>query len=119
MRLLRQLEELFHTVDLGSKGPDAGVDGILEEPRSKYGHPHPEELRQRIRELIEESLHLAGDDVTRLGWILVQLEQHARPPTNWIGPAEQARLQKLVKEAFRPLRPDQDERDRQGGASAG
>ena len=75
------------------------------EPQAPYGAAG--DLRQRIARHVRQSIDLAGDDVSRLGWLLVQAETHMTPPPTWRSAADaegEAKGRALYEEIARRAR---------------
>lgn len=51
-------------------------------PQAPYGTAQT--LRAEAYELMDEVLEAAGDDLTRIGWVIVQLKTHLAIPAPWV-----------------------------------
>jgi hypothetical protein len=60
-------------------GGDAS--NLVEEAAAPYGTP--DMIRREIRQQIERTITLAGDDIGKLGWLREQVIQHASAPEHW------------------------------------
>lgn len=75
--------------------PAAEPEPVAEEAGS-YGTA--ENLRSEFRSIVERDLAAAGDDPTRLGWLLQQALLHLTPPPHW-QTRESAPLKVLPRES--------------------
>lgn len=57
------------------------AESALAEDQAPYGTPA--QIRREIARRHADLLDVAGDDVARLGWILIQTQTHLTPPAEW------------------------------------
>lgn len=108
-RTVSDLEELFIKSNYGS------VRALLDkvEPISLKEDPAPygdvATLRKQIQLKIEEVMAAAGEDRMRLGWVLLQLNEHVTPQKHWqeADPRIVAKLEQLKRDSRRPGSYDQ------------
>lgn len=94
-------------------------DGNLAEDPAPYGAA--ETLKAEIRAKVEQAIDATDGDRVKLGWLLLQISEHARPQAHWSGqtvtqrpPAEVKALRDLEKLRTRAA----EEMGRQMGASS-
>jgi len=81
LRLLRQIEALTKSTTVSPVDPGEPLSGG--EKAAAALDDGAAALRSEIRTYIERLLAIAGNDPTRLGWVLTQLHIHLRPPEHW------------------------------------
>lgn len=100
-RTVSSLEELL----IKSTSPE--VDIILVEPKQASLEEAPvaygevAKLREQIRRKLDDVLAAAGEDRVRLGWILLQINEHVKPQKHWreTSTRGEAKLEQLKTEA--------------------
>jgi len=72
----------------------------VSEDQATYGG-EAAQLRAQIRSKIEDGINAAGSDRVKLGWLLMQINEHVRPQKHWgeTSTKGEAKLEQLKTEA--------------------
>jgi transcriptional regulator with XRE-family HTH domain len=80
--LYLRFENLKREPRFDSAGAEsASPPGMLREDAAPYGSP--EMLANEARRILDTTLHAAGDDTAKLGWVREQMRSHLSMPAHW------------------------------------